>query len=207
MLFLMLFGSCTFVTAKKTKNLVRKPKHVEEFISQPEKKPYLVITSLTNLTPFNLAFFDRVQDTFVAIKAGEEVSTVCCVEKFQYAPQSPTTYYQLADFAQFVVAETDGSGEVLVDDASFFNIDFTKSAVTDGTGAITAFLAYKALELCMAGPHGRCVRSSKNLQNSNCDTVEIHVVFYPNEQVQLQGKDFRYYCSFDLVENEEIEIY
>lgn len=167
----------------------------ENKILQPTRRqnglPRIIIGSVVNKTPYNLAVVDVVNDWHFNVLAYKQVKLHdAVVENYKNIVVDGSLFNCLNGNAQIEIVEVNASGSRSQDNGAFLNMCIVSDNVAEGS------LDFKFL---MAGPNGGCSVSWDRLKNNQCQDVEVQLTLSVDPH-DIKNNIFRIYGSYRIVE-------
>lgn len=153
--------------------------------------PRIIIGSIINQTPYNLAVVNVVDGWHFTVLAYKQVRlNDAVVENYKNIVVMGSLFDCLHGNAHIEIVEVNASGSLSQDNGAFLNMCVVSNDVSEGS------LDFKFL---MAGPNGGCLMSWDRLKNNQCQDVEVQLTLTVNPH-DIQKNIFRIIGSYTIVE-------
>jgi len=169
--------------------------------AQQNGMPRIIITSVVNQTPYDLAIIDVVNDWNFAVSSYKYVRlTDAILENYKNIVFSGNLFNCLHDnHAQIEIRKIEASGFISQDSAVLLNMSVMPGGVNDGSIITTGTLGSLVFKFFMAGPNGGAHLSSGRLENSNCKEIEVQLVL-SSDRSDVEKGIFKVFGSYEIVE-------
>ncbi|MBV8661443.1 MAG: hypothetical protein JO129_04835 [Candidatus Dependentiae bacterium] len=164
-----------------------------------EKIPCLIIKSVTNYSPYDLAFIDRSNNWYFILKAESKVGISCCIEDYENIVIANDLFEKMHEYAQVAIVKMEQNGELSNNNGSFLNMNVMPGGIDDGSGFVTGPVDSTIVKFLMVASDGSCTMSAATLKDHECNEIEIHISFSIDPE-NVRNNIFRIQGSFEIEE-------
>jgi len=162
--------------------------------------PRIIIRSVVNKTPYDLAFVDVVNDwSFTALAYTQVTLNDAVVENYKNIVFVGNAFDCLNGEAQIEIVKVEASGIFSQDYGAFLNMCVVPGGINDGSNIVSGSIGSLIFKFMMAGSHGGACISSNVLKNNEYQDVEVELTLssIPNS---LDSNVFGISSSYEIVE-------